>query len=79
MSACPNALHCQQEQLQPAFASLQALLLGDCQISSWADIDQLNKFPSVRELRLSGNPLFSAEGCGAGAGRRFEVSRRAGH
>jgi Leucine-rich repeat (LRR) protein len=79
LPACPTPLQCQQEQPQPAFASLQALLLGDCQISSWADVHQLNKFPSLRELRLSGNPLFSAEGCGAGAGRRFEVSRSVGH
>jgi Leucine-rich repeat (LRR) protein len=77
--ACLAPSLCQQEELQPAFDSLQALMLGDCQISSWADVDQLNKFPSLRELRLSGNPLFSAEGCGAGAGRRFEVNRMAGH
>lgn len=74
---------CQQQQQQQAqlqeqlpFARLQALLLADCRLSSWADVDQLDRFPTLRELRLSGNPLFSAEGCGAGGGRRFEVSAR---
>jgi hypothetical protein len=38
-------------------------------------VDQLHRFPALCELRLSGNPLFSAEGCGAGGGRRFEVRR----
>jgi Leucine-rich repeat (LRR) protein len=68
----------QQQQQQAPFARLQALLLGDCRISSWADVDQLDRFPALRELRLSGNPLFSAEGCGAGGGRRFEVSASKG-
>jgi Leucine-rich repeat (LRR) protein len=75
----------QNAQQQP-FCNLQALLLGDCSISSWADIDQLNRFPALCELRLSGNPLFSTEASGgeagratsasvfvSGAGRRFEV------
>jgi hypothetical protein len=75
----------QNTQQQP-FCKLQALLLGDCRIGSWADIDQLNRFPALCELRLSGNPLFSTEGSSgetgratsasvfvSGAGRRFEV------
>lgn len=81
----------QQPQSQaPAFASLKALLLGDCRLSSWSDVDELNKLPGLCELRLSGNPLFTAapadaaEGsCGgtaaAGAGRRFEVGGRVDH
>jgi hypothetical protein len=62
----------QQEQQQP-FALLQALLLGNCQISSWADVDALNRLPRLAELRLSGNPLFAAEAGASGGGRRYEV------
>lgn len=50
-----------QEQQQgqcPAFAHLQALLLADCGISSWRDVDELGLFPALRELRVSDNPLF---------------------
>jgi len=69
---CVHVDHGQQAG-QPPFAHLKALLLGDCSINSWADVDQLNKLPALCELRLSGNPLCSAEGGGPGAGRRFEV------
>lgn len=75
-----------QSVQQRPFCKLQALLLGDCRIGSWADIDQLNRFPALCDLRLSGNPLFSTEGSSgeagqatsasvfvSGAGRRFEV------
>lgn len=65
--------HQQQQQQVPCFARLEALLLGNCQLSSWGDVDCLNHFPALRELRLSGNPLFASEGAAAGAGRRFEV------
>ena len=54
-----------------AFPSLEALLLGQCQISSWQDVDQLDLFPKLVELRLSGNPLV-VEGHG---GRRYEVGK----
>jgi hypothetical protein len=53
----------------PAFPALEALLLGGCQIASWADVNQLDRFPALRELRLSGNPLVA----GAKSGGRFEV------
>eukprot|EP00878_Enallax_costatus_P024011 GHUV01025598.1.p1 GENE.GHUV01025598.1~~GHUV01025598.1.p1 ORF type:complete len:427 (+),score=132.20 GHUV01025598.1:268-1548(+) len=65
-----------QQQQQRPFPVLEALLLGGCQISSWSDIDQLNRFPALRECRLSGNPLFTAEGGYGGAGRRYEVSQQ---
>jgi hypothetical protein len=52
-----------------AFPCLEALLLGQCQISSWQDVDQLDLFSRLVELRLSGNPLV-VEGHG---GRRYEV------
>lgn len=36
------------------FAALRSLLLGGCQLSSWADVDQLGRFPALKELRLTG-------------------------
>lgn len=72
-ASCQQQQQAQLEEQRP-FARLQGLLLADCRLSSWSDVDQLDRFPALRELRLSGNPLFSAEGCGAGGGRRFEVS-----
>jgi len=63
----------QQSNQSPPFVHLEALLLGSCRLSSWKDVDQLNLFPQLRELRLTGNPLFAAGGAAAGAGRRFEV------
>jgi hypothetical protein len=56
-------------QAGAAFPALEALLLGGCRIGSWADVDQLDCFPALRELRLSGNPLVA----GAKSGGRFEV------
>jgi len=55
----------------PAFPALEALLLGGCKIASWRDVDEINKFPALRELRLSGNPLVAD----AKSGGRFEVGR----
>jgi Leucine-rich repeat (LRR) protein len=72
-AAAPDKL--QQQQQQP-FGQLEALLLGNCHISSWADVDALNRLPRLAELRLSGNPLFAAEGGSAGGGRRYEVRRQ---
>lgn len=55
------------------FGCLSALFLGGCQLSGWANVDQLDRFPApLRELRLSGNPLLQ----GAKAGGRFEVIAR---
>ncbi|WIA09989.1 hypothetical protein OEZ85_010201 [Tetradesmus obliquus] len=65
----------QQQQQQP-YGQLEALLLGNCRISSWADVDALNLLPRLAELRLSGNPLFDAEAGAAGGGRRYEVIGR---
>jgi hypothetical protein len=59
----------QQQQPRHAFAQLHALLLGSCQLRSWSSVDQLDLFPSLQELRISGNPLLE----GAKSGGRFEV------
>lgn len=57
-----------------AFPALEALLLGSCRIASWRDVDELDKFPELRELRLSGNPLVAD----AKSGGRFEVRQHHG-
>lgn len=74
-AALQEAQQQQQQHVsqQPPFANLEALLLGNCCLSHWSDIDALNSLPRLTELRLIGNPLFAVEGSGAGAGRRFEV------
>ena len=39
------------------FSSLLHLGLGNNNIQSWESVNQLDLFPSLRELRLSGNPI----------------------
>ncbi len=51
------------------FACLAALFAGECRISSWASVDELGRFPALRELRLTDNPLMAD----AKTGARFEV------
>uniref|UniRef100_A0A061RZB9 Tubulin-specific chaperone e-like n=1 Tax=Tetraselmis sp. GSL018 TaxID=582737 RepID=A0A061RZB9_9CHLO len=51
---------------------LKAITLGRNRIGSWSSIDALDRFPSLGELRLSGNPLLE----GARSGGRFEVIAR---
>jgi hypothetical protein len=53
----------------PAFAALRALLLGDNALSAWADVQALDAWPALAELRLSGNPVLRA----AAGGGRYEV------
>ena len=43
-------------------------------IASWRDVDELDRMPRLRELRLSGNPLVAD----ARGGGRFEVRGAAG-
>lgn len=57
---------------RPAFAALQALLLGCCQLSQWRVVCDLDRFPALHELRINGNPLLH----GAKSGGRFEVIGR---
>lgn len=52
------------------FEALQSLLLGSNNISTWADVDALNTFPALRELRLSNNLVASK------ANERYEVIAR---
>ncbi len=53
----------------PAFAALRALLLGDNALAAWADVQALDAWPALSELRLSGNPVLR----GAAGGGRYEV------
>lgn len=51
------------------FQKLQTLLLRDNQLSTWADVDSLNRLPNLADLRLTGNPILND----ARGGGRFEV------
>lgn len=42
------------------FDSLTALMLGSNQLSSWEAACQLDRFPSLRDARLSDNPITAA-------------------
>mmetsp|Transcript_20879 Transcript_20879/g.37335 ORF Transcript_20879/g.37335 Transcript_20879/m.37335 type:complete len:593 (-) Transcript_20879:688-2466(-) len=52
--------------------SLECLLLGNCQIQRWSDVDCLAVLRNLRDLRLSGNPVLSK----APSGGRFQVIAR---
>ena len=54
------------------FAALSCMLLGSNAISSWASVDELDRFPALADTRLAGNPLLAA----AQGGGRFEVRKR---
>jgi Leucine-rich repeat (LRR) protein len=51
------------------FSGLRCLLLGNNKIDSWDSVEALASFPSLTELRLSGNPLFP----NGAMEKRFEV------
>lgn len=52
---CPMSASWRAGGGEGGFPALQALLLGDNAIASWATVDALMSFPSLREARLSGN------------------------
>ncbi|KAG2428537.1 hypothetical protein HYH02_014341 [Chlamydomonas schloesseri] len=56
----------------PPFAALAALYLGGCGIADWASVNELDRFPALKELRLSGNPVLQTSKTGG----RFEVIGR---
>ncbi len=68
--AAPEA----EGQPPPYFGSLATLYAAACGLSSWADVDELDKLPALLELRLTGNPLLGQSKTGG----RFEVRARAG-
>jgi hypothetical protein len=53
----------------PAWPALETLLLGHNEVADWAAVDQLDLFPALRDVRLTGNPVLRTE---AGGGR-FQV------
>ena len=53
------------------FERLRALLLADNAIDDWDSVDALNDFPSVAEVRLTGNPVTES------AATRHEIVARA--
>ncbi|GAQ82810.1 tubulin-specific chaperone E [Klebsormidium nitens] len=57
------------------FQGLQCLLLGRNQLSEWASIDSLDRFPSLQEVRLTDNPLTDARG---GTAARYMLIARIG-
>ena len=50
--------------------ALKAMTLGQNQLTEWSSINALGRFPSLGEMRLTGNPLFD----NARSGGRFEVT-----
>lgn len=70
-------LHCTSAEVAydhagfTGFHKLQTLLLRDNQLSTWADVDGLDRLPSLADLRLTGNPILHD----ARGGGRFEVSQ----
>lgn len=52
-----------------AFNGLQTMLLRDNQLSSWGDVDSLNRLVALTDLRLTGNPIVND----ARGGGRYEV------
>eukprot|EP00884_Botryococcus_braunii_P020395 jgi/Botrbrau1/7039/Bobra.0165s0062.1 len=55
-----------------AFERLETLLLGDNLISTWDSVDELDKFPRLKDVRLTGNALLQSGPSGA----RFQVIAR---
>ena len=54
---------------QPAFERLQVLLLGNNALAGWADVQALDAFTTLADVRLSGNPVLRS----APGGGRYEV------
>ncbi|GFR48709.1 hypothetical protein Agub_g10665 [Astrephomene gubernaculifera] len=55
-----------------SFPRLTALFLGGCGIADWGSVDQLDRFPELKEVRLTGNPVLALSRTGG----RFEVIGR---
>lgn len=52
-----------------AFPHLHTILLRDNKLSSWGDVDSLNRLTALTDLRLTGNPILND----AHGGGRYEV------
>ena len=40
-----------------AFPKLRLLILDENKIADWTNVDELNKFPALKELRIKNNPF----------------------
>lgn len=58
-AAVDHAAQPEAERRTRAFLSLTSLSLSDTCLSSWAHVDALARFPSLREVRLQNIPLLS--------------------
>ena len=52
-----------------AFPQLHTILLRDNKLSSWGDVDSLNRLTALTDLRLTGNPILND----VRGGGRYEV------
>ncbi|KAK2076393.1 hypothetical protein QBZ16_000918 [Prototheca wickerhamii] len=50
-----------------ALSNLQTLLLGDAQLQTWAEVQSLDRLPSLSHLRVAGCPVWEAAGADARA------------
>ncbi|KXZ50051.1 hypothetical protein GPECTOR_18g31 [Gonium pectorale] len=55
-----------------SFPRLSSLYLGGCGVADWRSVDQLDRFPALAEVRLTGNPVLAQSRTGG----RFEVIGR---
>ena len=54
--ACTRAVRYAEGGGSSPFRALTALLVGGNNIKGWSSIDEIDRFPLVSSLRLSGNP-----------------------
>ena len=50
-----------------ALSNLQTLLLGDARLQTWAEVQSLDRLPSLSHLRIAGCPVWEAAGVDARA------------
>ena len=65
------------------FVALERLMLGHNRLDNWSVADELDRFPALKDVRLSGNPLTSLSSStttnsenGGGMGVRYETVAR---
>ncbi|CAG8438835.1 8592_t:CDS:10 [Ambispora gerdemannii] len=51
-------IHYNGQNNKMKFANLRSLNVGDNNIQSWRSVDELNKFPALKELRIKKNPFM---------------------
>jgi len=61
------------ERVPAPFASLRGLFLLESALASWEDVDHIDRFPALRELRLQDAPVV--RGVGASVARQLVTAR----